>query len=244
MNARHRASKYRRLRPLAVALALLALSTLHARAQSSVVTQNGIDRAQAVTINCVAPGTNIAVPCGTTANPLVVTGGGSAGNSSASATNQQTQITAEQATANATGTQGDTTYTGAGATTLVGALKGLFAELGGTLTVNQATALPGGTNMIGQVSPIAAPLVSRTITVVGGQSTTLFAPNMLRHYLSFQAPQSTGIWVNRIGGAATPNGADCAYFSPGALFESGNYVNNGAVTVYSPNAATISAWEG
>ncbi len=160
---------------IAAVIATLALASLNAHAQSSAVTQNGVDRAQAVTLDCLAAGTTIAVPCGTVGNPLVVAVGGM---------------------------------------------------------------------VIGQLAPVAAPLVSRTITVAAGQSTVLFSANAQRRYLSFQAPQTTGIWVNRVGGIASANGADCAYFPPGALFESGGFVNSGAVTVYSPNAVTIAAWEG
>ena len=225
---------------------LLMAGTLNsgaAHAQSSTLTQNRIDRAPAVTLDCVNVTTGLAVPCGTLLNPLVVSGGGLAGGS-ASATNQQTQITAEQAISSAAGTQADSLYGGSGNTTLVGALKGVFSLLNNTLTVKQIAPLPSGSNVIGQMSPIVGPLVSRTITVAAGTSTTLFTANATRHYLSFQAPQSTGIWVNRVGGTAAVNGADCAYFSAGALFESGNYVSSGAITVYSPNAVTISAWEG
>ena len=222
---------------------VIVFSGSAAQAQSSVLTQNRIDRAPAVTLDCVNVTTGLAMPCGTLLNPLVVTGSSIAGGS-ASATNQQTQITAEQAISNTAGTQTDTLYGGSGNTTLIGVLKGVFSLLNGTLTVKQNVALPTGSNMIGQVSPIATPLVSRTITVAAATSTTLFTSNAARHYLSFQAPQSTGIWVNRVGGTAAVNGADCAYFPAGALFESGNYVSNGAITVYSPNAVTISAWEG
>ena len=214
-----------------------------AYAQSSTLTQNRVDRAPAVTLDCVNVATGLAVPCGTLLNPLVVTGGSVTGGS-ASATNQQTQISTEQAISSAAGTQADALYGGSGNTTLVGALKGVFSLLNGTLVVKQSAALPSGNNVIGQVSPIAGPLVSRTITVAAGTSTMLFTANAARHYLSFQAPQSSGIWVNRVGGTAAANGADCAYFSPGALFESGNYVSSGPITVYSANAVTISAWEG
>ena len=228
----------------ALLLMAIASSGGPAYAQSSTLTQNRIDRAPAVTLDCVNVASGLAVPCGTLLNPLVVSGGGTVAGGSASATNQQTQITAEQAISSAAGTQADALYGGSGNTTLVGVLKGMFSLLNGTLAVKQSAALPSGGNVIGQVSPIAAPLVSRTITVAAGTSTTLFAANAARHYLSFQAPQSTGIWVNRVGGTAAANAADCAYFSPGALFESGNYVSSGAITVYSPNAVTISAWEG
>ena len=228
---------------IALLFTAVALSSAAAHAQSSTLTQNRIDRAPAVTLDCVNVATGLAVPCGTLLNPLVVTGASVTGGS-ASATNQQTQISTEQAISSAAGTQADALYGGSGNTTLVGALKGVFSLLNGTLAVKQSAPLPSGSNVIGQVSPIAGPLVSRTITVVAGTSTTLFTANAARHYLSFQAPQSTGIWVNRVGGTAAANGADCAYFAPGALFESGNYVSSGPITVYSANAVTISAWEG
>ena len=71
MRSRKEPARPRRARTLAAAMIVLALSTMHARAQSSAVTQDGISRAQAVILHCVVPGTLIAVPCGTTANPLV-----------------------------------------------------------------------------------------------------------------------------------------------------------------------------
>ncbi len=228
----------------ALLLIATAITGGTAHAQSSTLTQNRVDRASAVTLDCVNVTTGLAIPCGTLLNPLVVTGGSTVAGGSASATNQQTQITAEQAISSAAGTQADALYGGSGNTTLVGVLKGVFSLLNGTLAVKETAALPSGSNVIGQVAPVAAPLVSRTITVAAGTSTTLFAANAARHYLSFQAPQNTGIWINRVGGTAAVNGADCAYFAPGALFESGNYVNSGVITVYSPNAVTISAWEG
>ena len=101
-------------------------------------------------------------------------------------------------------------YSGSGNATLVGVLKGVFPLLNGTLAVRQGAALPSGSNVIGQVSPIAAPLVSRIITVAAGTSTMLFVASAGRHYLWFQAPQSTGIRVNRVGGTASVNGVDCA----------------------------------
>jgi hypothetical protein len=62
--------------------------------------------------------------------------------------------------------------------------------------------------------------------------------------MAFQAPQTSFIWVNFIGGVAAPNAPDCAYFPAGAFYESGQFVTRGAITVYSPVVATISAWEG
>ena len=112
------------------------------------------------------------------------------------------------------------------------------------LYVTGGSPLPAGTNMIGQTAPYAGGLISRSVTVSAGTSTQLFPVNAQRHYLAFQAPQNTGIWVNRLGGTAAPNAADCAYFPAGTLFESGNFVNTGAVTVYAPVSVTISAWEG
>lgn len=96
----------------------------------------------------------------------------------------------------------------------------------------------------GQVAPFAGPLVSRSISLAAGQSTQLFPPNGARHYFAFQAPQSTYVWVNTMGGTAAPNAADCAYFAAGTLYESGNFVNTNAITIYAPVAVTVSAWEG
>ncbi|HTR18082.1 MAG TPA: hypothetical protein VMI52_13755 [Acetobacteraceae bacterium] len=93
-------------------------------------------------------------------------------------------------------------------------------------------------------APYGGMMISRSLTVAAVTSTQLFPANTQRHYLSFQAPQSTGIWVNRVGGTAGPNLPDCAYFPAGTLFESGNFVNTGAITVYAPVSVTISAWEG
>jgi hypothetical protein len=77
-----------------------------------------------------------------------------------------------------------------------------------------------------------------------GQSVILFPANPSRRYLSFQVPTGTYLWVNLLGGVASPGGIDCAYFGSGMLYESGQFVNTGPVSVYSPVAITVSAWEG
>ena len=51
------------------------------------------------------------------------------------------------------------------------------------------------------------------------------------------------MWVNVVGGPAVPNGPDCAYFAPGSFYESGQFINRGAITVYAASAAMFSAWE-
>jgi hypothetical protein len=102
------------------------------------------------------------------------------------------------------------------------------------------TWLSGGVTAV----PAGGSLASRTLAVQAGASTTLFSSNLSRHYLGFQAPQGSPIWINFLGGAAGPNLPDCAYFPAGAFYESGQFVNRGAITVYSPVSMTISAWEG
>jgi len=94
------------------------------------------------------------------------------------------------------------------------------------------------------VAPIGGVLTSRSLALPAGQSVILFPANPSRRYLSFQVPTGTYLWVNLLGGVASPGGIDCAYFGSGMLYESGQFVNTGPVSVYSPVAITVSAWEG
>ncbi len=209
---------------LAVAL---VLAGGRAWAGTPYVVQNSLNRAPAVVLHC-STGGNVVVPCGTAAMPLVVTGGtGGSSSGSATATNQQAQITAEQSSATALGTPADTLYAG-GSGSVTSVLKGVWSVLG------------GGVSAV----PIGGVPVSRSLSLVAQQSTQVFPSNTGRHYLAFQVPQGTYVWVNLLGGVAAPNGLDCAYFAAGTFYESGQYVNRGAITFYSPVAAVLSAWEG
>jgi hypothetical protein len=191
------------------------------------VLQNSLNRAPAVVLHC-ATGGNVVVPCGTAAMPLVVTGGtGGTNLGSATATNQQSQIAAEQSSATALGTPADLLYSG-GSGSVTSLLKGVWSVLG------------GGVSAV----PVGGVPVSRSLSLVAQQSTQVFPSNGARHYLAFQVPQGSYVWVNLLGGAAAPNGLDCAYFAAGTFYESGQYVNRGAITFYSPVAAVLSAWEG
>jgi hypothetical protein len=91
--------------------------------------------------------------------------------------------------------------------------------------------------------PVGGQPASRSASI-SQTSTTVFPANAARRYLAFQAPQASFIWVNFVGGAAAPNGRDCIYFAAGSFYESGQYVTQSAITIFSPVAATISAWEG
>jgi len=209
---------------LAVAL---VLAGGRAWAGTPYVVQNSLNRAPAVVLHC-STGGNVVVPCGTAAMPLVVTGGtGGSSAGSATATNQQAQIAAEQSSATALGTPADTLYAG-GSGSVTSVLKGVWSVLG------------GGVSAV----PIGGVPVSRSLSLVAQQSTQVFPSNTGRHYLAFQVPQGTYVWVNLLGGVAAPNGLDCAYFAAGTFYESGQYVNRGAITFYSPVAAVLSAWEG
>jgi hypothetical protein len=188
-------------------------------AGNSFVMSDGINRAPAVTLHCVGAGGS-AVPCGVVSQPVIVApvAGGS------TASNQTAEIAVQQSLYQALGTQADPAYVN-GAGSIVALLKGIFASG------------PGGNGTAGG-NP-----VSRSLAAVGQQSVQLFVANPSRKYLAFQAPAGSYIWVNFIGGPAAPNGVDCAYFSAGTMYESGQFVNRGPVTVYSPVAATIAAWE-
>ena len=202
------------------AFALFWLAT-PALAGSSYLLPDGVNRAPAVTLHCVTPA-GAAVPCGTAANPLVVTAPAGASSSA----NQMTQIGAEQATAQGVGTVNDTAFTG-GQGSMVSLLKALWS-----VASSGIPALPAG-----------GVLTSRTVSVPATVSTQVFAANASRRYLSFQVPTSGGVWINVMGGPALPNGPDCAYFAAGSFYESGAFINRGALTVYSSSSVTFSAWE-
>lgn len=200
-----------------------ALAVTQARAGDSFVLPDKVSRAPGVTLHCTNDGVS-AVPCGTVGQPLVVNTAPGA----ATASNQSAELAIEQNMVGALGTSNDIPYQGNGPGSVVAVLKALSAA-----ALNGIEAVPvGGT------------FTSRSVSIATAGSMTLFAVNTSRHYLAFQAPQATGIWVNMLGGVATPNGLDCAYFPPGSFYESGQFINRGSITVYAPVAATISAWEG
>jgi hypothetical protein len=211
----------------AIVTSVLVLAVGRAWAGTPYVLQDGLNRAPAVVLHCKTGG-NIVVPCGTAATPLVVTGGtGGGGSGSATATNQQAQITAEQSSATALGTPADPVYSG-GSGSMTSVLKSVWSILG------------VGVSAV----PVGGVPVTRSLSLPSQQSTQVFPANSARHYLAFQVPQGSYVWVNLLGGTAAPNGVDCAYFAPGTFYESGQYVNRGAITFYSPIAAVLSAWEG
>ena len=207
------------LRWIAAVTALCCAMALPAMAGNSFLLSDGVNRAPAITLHCVGPGGS-AIPCGVASQPLIVapTAGG------ATAPNQATQILSQQAMVQSLGTPADPAYV-SGTGSIVALLKGIFA--GGTSSSVVAGGVP----------------ISRSLPVGAQQSVQLFAANPARKYLAFQAPAGSFIWVNFLGGTAAPNGLDCAYFTAGTLYESGPFVNRGAITVYSPVGAAISAWE-
>ena len=193
-----------------------------AAAATPFVLSDGTSRVAPVILHCKSSG-NITVPCGNAANPLVV----SSGSGGATSANQQAQVTAEQSSAQALGAPADAAYAG-GTGSVTSLLKSLWSIMG-----NGISAIP-----IGGVP------TSRSISLSGMQSTVLFTANPARHYLSFQVPQGSYIWINLVGGTAAPNAIDCAYFAPGTFYESGQYVNRGSITIFSPVSVVVSAWEG
>ena len=193
-----------------------------AMAGNSLLMQDGISRAQAFTLHCTSDNVTTTA-CGVPSQPLVVapvSGGATAGN-------QAAEIAGQQVLLQSIGGQLDNPYPGSGAGSMVALLKSLFAIL-----TNGVAAIPVG----GQP-------VSRSKSLNAATSTVLFSPNSARRYLAFQAPPGTAVWVNFVGGIASPNCLDCAMLPAGTLFESGNTINQGAITVYSPVATPISAWE-
>lgn len=192
-----------------------------AAAGSSYVLPDGTNRAPAVTLHCVGANGN-AIACGTAGNPLVVTAPAGA----ASASNQAVQIGAEQASAQAIGTVGDAAFTG-GQGSMVSVLKALWSVV--------SAGVPA--------LPVGGLLTSRSLTLQAATSTQVFPANAARRYLSFQVPAGSAVWINLVGGPATPNGQDCAYFAAGSFYESGPFINRGAITVYTAVSGMFSAWE-
>ena len=205
---------------VSIALALLIGLSDPAMADGSYPLADGTNRASAVTIHCLNS-SGIATPCGSAASPMVVNNP-----TGANLVNQSAQVVSEASMATAAGNTGDVPYSG-GAGTIVSVMKGLWSIMNSGIP-----AVPVG----------GAPL-SRSSTLVAQTSTAIFPANANRRYFAFQAPQSTGVWVNFLGGSAIPNGVDCAYFPAGAFYESGQWVNRGAITMYSSVGAAVSAWE-
>ena len=205
---------------LAVLLAVLSPGVA-AAAGNSFILPDGTNRAPAVVLHCVASN-GTATPCGTAASPLAVT----AGPNGSSATNQQQQIAAEQLSAQGIGGVNDPAFAG-GAGSMIAVLKGVWGAVS-----NGIPALPA-----------SGTLISHTTALAAATSVQVFPANPGRHYLSFQVPQGSAVWLNVMGGVASPNGPDCAYFAAGTFYESGQFINRGAITVYAPIAVMFSAWE-
>ena len=207
------------MRVLTFFVALLSLSA-SAKADGSYPLADGTNRASAVTLHC-ANSSGIAVPCGNLSSPLVVNAP-----TGATLANQSTQIASETSIATASGSTNDAAYSG-GAGSVVSILKGLWNVVSGGIPA----------------VPVGGSPLSRSASVSAQTSTLLFPANNIRRYFAFQAPQSTAIWVNFLGGTAAPNGADCAYFPAGAFYESGQWVNRGSITVYAAVGTVVAAWE-
>ncbi len=201
---------------------LFLVTAADAQTGGSFLTSDGVNRAPAAVMHCVSAG-NVAVPCGTSSQPLVITGS----TGLATASNQVSQVQADQSIATAAGTPADPTYS-SGSGSLVAILKGLFSVLTTGVTAEPVTGAP----------------VSRSLSLTAVTSTTLFPANAGRHYLALQAPPSSAIWVNFVGGQAAPNATDCVQLSAGTLYESAQFVTRGPVNVYAPVSVTIAAWEG
>ena len=209
-------------RMAAAAAVFCCVSPCTGIAGSSYVLPDGISRAPAVTLHCAGSGSS-AAPCGTSALPVVVAP--SAG--FATSANQGAELSVQQSLYQSLGTQSDPVYS-SGPGSIVSLLKALAAAL-----TSGTPALPVGGQPISRSTPIAA-----------AQSVQVFPANAARHYLGFQAPQNTAIWVNFLGGVASANGTDCVLIPAGTIYESGQFVDRGAVTIYAPVAVTIAAWEG
>ncbi len=210
------------MRSIAAAMGLLCVAYSPLGLASSYVVADGVNRAAAVALHCVNAN-SVAVPCGTALQPMVVApvAGG------ATAVNQAAELSVQQGASQSLGSQGDQIYT-SGNGSVISLLKGALAAL--------STGTPA--------MPYGGVPVSRTTSVPAGQSTQLFPVNAARHYLAFQVPASSAVWINFVGGTAGVSGVDCILLPAGTTYESGQYVVRGAISVYAPVALTISAWEG
>jgi hypothetical protein len=81
------------LRIVAALIALVCLATPTARAASSFIAADGVNRAPAVTLQCVGPG-SVSLPCGTPTAPVVVSafGGQPVSRTASIAAGQSTQL--------------------------------------------------------------------------------------------------------------------------------------------------------
>lgn len=117
----------------------------------------------------------------------------------------------------------DGTVTAGAVATTNAAIAALIT--GGALTVVSQT--PGGTP------------TSRSLVTVATTSTQLMAANAARKYFKIAAPQTQGIWLNFIGGAAAPNGTDSYFLGQGQIWETSTpeYVTQGKISYYSTAAS-------
>jgi len=205
------------------AFILLALMPVGAaQAGNSYVLPDGVNRAPAVTLHCASDSSHAAA-CGTAQAPLVVV----SPTSPSVQANQVAALVAGQTTAQGIGATTDSPYV-SGAGSVIALLKSI------------STAATSGIPSL----PVSHAPVSRSSGLLAGQSSAIFPAVTGRHYIAFQAPNSTAIWVNFLGGPASPSGADCVYFAAGTFYESVGFVPSGAITIYSPISVSLSAWEG
>jgi hypothetical protein len=74
---------------------------------------------------------------------------------------------------------------------------------------------------------------------VAATSSPLIAANPVRSSIEVQAPQTTGIWINKAGGVAGPNLTGCIFLPAGAIYESGVVVNRNAWTYWCSTAGLV-----
>lgn len=71
-------------------------------------------------------------------------------------------------------------------------------------------------------------------------ATSAVPENLLRRYLFIQCvTASRDIWINMIGGAASPNAAGSFLLAAGQTYESGLNVPGGAISIHAPSHGTV-----
>lgn len=57
-----------------------------------------------------------------------------------------------------------------------------------------------------------------TLTTVANVSTQIAAADANRSQISFLIPLGVGMWINAVGGVASPAGTDCSFYPAGSAF--------------------------
>ncbi len=195
---------------------------------AAVIYASAAHAQSSVTINCAnsSPPPS-AKPCGTTANPVVVTSSGTVGTQDVNLSQVNGATVNVGAGAASTGTQRVTTSTDStiGTVTAVTAITNALpagSNIIGNVRIDQTT--PGTTNGVVVNSGVLSNSVGitptdRTVTSATGSSQTVMSSNASRHSLIIQNTGNANCGINPTGGTAVIGGAGTLTLQPTGSYQ-------------------------